>query len=513
MDLGKYAEAAAEFEAAYADKQDPTLLLNLAQAYRLAGNASRRCSSIASTCSTCRSRPTAPRSRRRSPRWRRREREATSTPPPARRQSGHTAAEHTRRVARRRRQRAPPPDRVPTRRPALNSAWRAAAGAARTNPVVSRALAPARNARYGATCRRGADRPRQEPAPGGLVTGGVGARLAGGRGDLRRRGQGRTEERRDDRQRRRHFDPNRGSARAQPRRPGKSPSSSSAPRALAAGGRDLLPGRTPPAEGGSPPPGSVALLPSVGAGPHGRRAAGDVLMRGRGTPESATSSRGATAVVLGCHRFVHLFARLRQRQARLRSRRRRAPRDTLAPPDNKCWKTGETPGGGTGGSDGGAPGTGGAHMDAGSDVPTQRSAHPSSAPGSSPAGRSTARCTDGIGCATPSHLHRLHGDHPRNHGVATVLAQYYCQTGWTCSSRAATPWPSPPRTRPASSDDRQHGQSADHTAYTWSAVTFSFTKTGANTGMSTGHLMGPFTASDSTSGRRDLSFTGPLTKN
>jgi hypothetical protein len=41
MDLGKYGEAAAEYEAAYADKQDPTLLLNLAQAYRLAGNGNK----------------------------------------------------------------------------------------------------------------------------------------------------------------------------------------------------------------------------------------------------------------------------------------------------------------------------------------------------------------------------------------------------------------------------------------------------------------------------------------
>jgi tetratricopeptide (TPR) repeat protein len=38
MDLGKYTEAATEYEAAYAAKPDPALLLNLAQAYRLAGN-------------------------------------------------------------------------------------------------------------------------------------------------------------------------------------------------------------------------------------------------------------------------------------------------------------------------------------------------------------------------------------------------------------------------------------------------------------------------------------------
>ena len=41
MDLAKYNEAAAEYEAAYAAKPDPALLLNLAQAYRQAGNAEK----------------------------------------------------------------------------------------------------------------------------------------------------------------------------------------------------------------------------------------------------------------------------------------------------------------------------------------------------------------------------------------------------------------------------------------------------------------------------------------
>jgi tetratricopeptide (TPR) repeat protein len=41
MDLAKYNEAAAEYEAAYAAKPDPALLLNLAQAYRQAGNADK----------------------------------------------------------------------------------------------------------------------------------------------------------------------------------------------------------------------------------------------------------------------------------------------------------------------------------------------------------------------------------------------------------------------------------------------------------------------------------------
>ena len=41
MDLGKYPEAASEYEVAYAARPDPALLLNLAQAYRLAGNTSK----------------------------------------------------------------------------------------------------------------------------------------------------------------------------------------------------------------------------------------------------------------------------------------------------------------------------------------------------------------------------------------------------------------------------------------------------------------------------------------
>jgi tetratricopeptide (TPR) repeat protein len=41
MDLAKYQDAATEYEAAYAAKPDPALLLNLAQAYRLAGNADK----------------------------------------------------------------------------------------------------------------------------------------------------------------------------------------------------------------------------------------------------------------------------------------------------------------------------------------------------------------------------------------------------------------------------------------------------------------------------------------
>src|SRR5213595_2135419 len=40
-DLGRFEEAAKEFEAAYELKQDPTLLYNLAQAYRRMGSGKR----------------------------------------------------------------------------------------------------------------------------------------------------------------------------------------------------------------------------------------------------------------------------------------------------------------------------------------------------------------------------------------------------------------------------------------------------------------------------------------
>src|SRR3954462_12251311 len=39
FDLGKYREAATEYEKAYEEKSDPALLFNIARAYRLAGEA------------------------------------------------------------------------------------------------------------------------------------------------------------------------------------------------------------------------------------------------------------------------------------------------------------------------------------------------------------------------------------------------------------------------------------------------------------------------------------------
>jgi hypothetical protein len=188
------------------------------------------------------------------------------------------------------------------------------------------------------------------------------------------------------------------------------------------------------------------------------------------------------------------------------------PKGYACATDNKCWKTGETPGGGTGGSDGGVAGTGGAHMDAGSDVPSNDPRTGFVGTWAFTGGTLSGSCTDGSVVQRPltstDYMVITLGT-----TASTVLAQYYCQTGWTmqlssgntmavatsnqmCTQRTTDNTVNPPIT----------------TAYTWSAVTFSFTKTGASTGMSTGHLMGPFTASDNTSGTCDLSFTGPMTK-
>jgi hypothetical protein len=188
---------------------------------------------------------------------------------------------------------------------------------------------------------------------------------------------------------------------------------------------------------------------------------------------------------------------------------------TCATSDNKCWKNGETPGGGTGGSDGGThPGTGGAHMDAGSDVPISNDPRTGFVgTWTFTGGTLNGSCSDGSVVQRPltstDYMLITLGT-----TASTVLAQYYCQAGWTMqlsSGNTMAVAPSNQTCVQRTTDNTVNPPIT--TAYTWSAVTFSFTKTGANTGMSTGHLMGPFAASDNTSGTCDLSFTGPLTRN
>ncbi len=179
---------------------------------------------------------------------------------------------------------------------------------------------------------------------------------------------------------------------------------------------------------------------------------------------------------------------------------------SCATSDNKCWKIGETPGG-TGGTDGGTQ-----HMDASNDLPT------SSDPRTSfvgtwifSGGTLDASCTDG------SVVHRALTNDYIVIGLgttqSTVLAQYYCQTGWTMQLSGGNTM------AVATSNQNCKEMTTDTTVspavtttYTWQALMFTFTKTSATAGSATGQFTGPFTATDNTMGSCDVMFTGPMTK-
>lgn len=189
--------------------------------------------------------------------------------------------------------------------------------------------------------------------------------------------------------------------------------------------------------------------------------------------------------------------------------------------DNKCWKTGETPGG-AGGSDGGTqPGTGGAPMDASSDVPT------SSDPRAGFVGTwtFTGGTLSGTCSDSPTAIQRSLNGNPSSGTPAdyilislgtlagTLNAKYFCDSGWTMQLSSGNTMAN------ATSGQTCIQRTTDNsvtppvtTAYTWSPMTFSFTKTSATAATTNGSLSGPFAASDGTSGTCTLSFSGPLTK-
>jgi len=189
------------------------------------------------------------------------------------------------------------------------------------------------------------------------------------------------------------------------------------------------------------------------------------------------------------------------------------PKGYFCAADNKCWKTGDTPGGGTGGTHGDAGGTGGAHMDASADISSSDPRDGFVGTWAFTGGTLNGSCTDGSVVQRPLNA----GDYMvivLGTTASTVLAQFYCQAGWTMQLSGGNTM------AVATSNQTCIQRTTDNTvnppvttAYTWSAVTFSITKTSATTGTSTGHFSGPFSASDNTSGTCDLSFSGPLTKN
>lgn len=178
--------------------------------------------------------------------------------------------------------------------------------------------------------------------------------------------------------------------------------------------------------------------------------------------------------------------------------------------DNKCWKTGETPGGG--GSDGGTnPGTGGAKMDASSDVPTSNDPRDGFVgTWTFNGGTMNGTCSDGSVVQSA-----LTGDYiviGLGTTAATVLAQYRCQAGWTMQLSGGNTM-AVATSNQKCTQQTTVGNPAVTTTYTWSAVAFTFTKISASTAMTTGRFMGPFTDSDNVTGTCDLTFSGPLTKN
>ena len=99
--------------------------------------------------------------------------------------------------------------------------------------------------------------------------------------------------------------------------------------------------------------------------------------------------------------------------------------------------------------------------------------------------------------------------------ASTVLAQYYCQTGWTMQLSSGNTMAVATSNQMCIQRTTDNiGQSSDY--YRLHLVgrdVLVHEDRRPTRDMSTGHLTGPFTASDNTSGTCDLSFTGPLTKN
>jgi hypothetical protein len=188
--------------------------------------------------------------------------------------------------------------------------------------------------------------------------------------------------------------------------------------------------------------------------------------------------------------------------------------------DNKCWKTGESPGG-VGGSDGGthadAGGAGGAKMDASSDVPISTDPRVGFVgTWGFTGGTVSGSCTDGSTFQRPLSGATTNDYIVINLGTtaSTILAQWYCQTGWTMQLSSGNTM------AVATSNQNCVQRTTDNsvtppvtTSFTWSPMTFSFTKLTATTAMTTGHFTGPFMDSNNVMGTCDLTFSGPLTKN
>ena len=174
----------------------------------------------------------------------------------------------------------------------------------------------------------------------------------------------------------------------------------------------------------------------------------------------------------GRHRFVHLCARLRQRQAGLWSRRDvsqgvrlRHQRQQVLEDRRDARRRDRR-------QRGGAPGTGGARMDAGSDVPTSNDPRTGFVgTWTFTGGMLNGTCSDGSVVQRPltstDYMLITLGT-----TASTVLAQYYCQAGWTLQLSSGNTM------AVATSNQTCIQRTTDNTvnppittSYTWSAVT------------------------------------------
>jgi hypothetical protein len=164
----------------------------------------------------------------------------------------------------------------------------------------------------------------------------------------------------------------------------------------------------------------------------------------------------------------------------------KCPKGYSCAADNKCWKDGESP------------------ADAGNMPETRLDNFIGTWRFNS--GTLDGTCTDG------SVIHNaLTADDfiVVSRAAVGLSLQYFCETGWNLRLPAG----STTAVALAGQTCRQQTTSGGiNTTYNWTATALMFSTTDGRTATTSGHLQGPFTATDNTSGTCEIMFSGPLSK-
>ena len=91
-----------------------------------------------------------------------------------------------------------------------------------------------------------------------------------------------------------------------------------------------------------------------------------------------------------------------------------------------------------------------------------------------------------------------------------VLIEYFCDSGWALGVASSGTTASATAGQPTCTTTTT--QAGITTMFTWTVVTFTFNTSDGASGSLSGHLMGPFTATDHTTGTCDITFMGNVTK-